>query len=70
MGTLAGIPHTQQPPPLKSLYDEDYYTWARQQADALRHRDLRLSIGKILHRRLKPWSDEKKAFLEANTLGS
>ena len=39
MGTLAGVPDTQQPRPLKCLYDEDYYTWARQQADALSRRD-------------------------------
>lgn len=39
MATVAGIPDTQQAREQKGLYDRDYYTWARQQADALRRRD-------------------------------
>ena len=39
MGTVAGIPNTQQAYKQKSLYDRDYYTWAREQADALKRRD-------------------------------
>lgn len=39
MGTVAGIPDTQQAREQKSLYDRDYYTWTRQQADALKRRD-------------------------------
>ena len=39
MATAAGIPDTQQPAGQKDLYYRDYYTWTRQQADALRRRD-------------------------------
>ena len=39
MGTMAGISDTQQASEQKSLYDRDYYTWAMQQADALKRRD-------------------------------
>lgn len=40
MGTVAGIPDTQQPTEQKNLYDRDFYTWARQQANALKRRNL------------------------------
>lgn len=39
MATVAGIPDTRQARGRKSLYDRDYYTWARQQVEALRRRD-------------------------------
>lgn len=39
MGVVAGIPDTQQASEQKSLYDRDCYTWAREQADALKRRD-------------------------------
>ena len=39
MATVAGIPDTQQSSAQRDLYYRDYYTWARQQADALRRRD-------------------------------
>lgn len=39
MRTVAGIPDTQHPTEHDDLYNRDHYTWARQQADALRRRD-------------------------------
>ena len=39
MGTVAGVPDTQQASEQKSLYDRDFYTWARQQVDSLKRRD-------------------------------
>ena len=39
MATVAGIPDAQRTRDPKALYDQDYYTWARQQADALKRRD-------------------------------
>lgn len=39
MRTVAGIPDTQQPTEHDDLYNCDHYTWARQQANALRRRD-------------------------------
>lgn len=39
MAAVAGTPDTQQARERKGLYDRDYYTWAQQQADALRRRD-------------------------------
>ena len=39
MRTVAGILDTQQPTEPENLYDRDFYTWARQQANALKQRN-------------------------------
>ena len=39
MGAVARVPDVQRAREHKALYDRDRYTWARQQADALKHRD-------------------------------
>lgn len=40
MDTVAGITQPGQRSEQNSLYDRDHYTWTKQQADALRRRDL------------------------------
>ena len=39
MATAARIPDARQATEQKNLYDRDYYTWARQQVDALKRHD-------------------------------
>ena len=39
MKTVAEVPDTQKSRERNSLYDRDFYTWAVQQADALKRRD-------------------------------
>ena len=40
MGVVAKVPDQQQASETSSLYDRDFYTWAVQQAAALRRRDI------------------------------
>ena len=61
MGVAAKVPDQQQASETSSLHDRDFYTWAVQQAAALRRRDFSAVDWENVTRRSKPWAEPKNA---------